>query len=119
MSTNEEKPKKLGGCTGKGFMPGKSGNPSGLPKGTVSLKAAVERVLCKEWDRKRKLKEVDRHAKIFLDSCAEGRIDGYKILFDRLDGPVSVDITSKGESIRPPEIVEVRIVTAKRDSDDA
>jgi hypothetical protein len=27
-----EKEKKLGGCTGKGFMPGQSGNPGGVPK---------------------------------------------------------------------------------------
>jgi hypothetical protein len=25
-------PKKLGGCTGKGFLPGQSGNPGGRPK---------------------------------------------------------------------------------------
>jgi hypothetical protein len=27
-----ENKKKLGGCTGKGFMPGQSGNPGGVPK---------------------------------------------------------------------------------------
>jgi len=33
VNNNEEiTPKKLGGCTGKGFMPGQSGNPSGRPK---------------------------------------------------------------------------------------
>lgn len=31
--TNNEK--KLGGVTGKGFMPGVSGNPGGRPKGTL------------------------------------------------------------------------------------
>jgi len=30
-----EKTTKLGGITGKGFMPGVSGNPSGRPKGTM------------------------------------------------------------------------------------
>lgn len=29
---NEPKPKLLGGCTGKGFMPGQSGNPEGRPR---------------------------------------------------------------------------------------
>lgn len=32
-STDEQRPKMPGGITGKGFMPGKSGNPSGRPKG--------------------------------------------------------------------------------------
>jgi hypothetical protein len=31
-NTPEPKPKRLGGATGKGFMPGRSGNPSGKPK---------------------------------------------------------------------------------------
>ena len=30
--TEEHKEKKLGGCTGKGFLPGKSGNPGGRPR---------------------------------------------------------------------------------------
>jgi hypothetical protein len=28
---NNERPKMLGGITGKGFMPGQSGNPTGRP----------------------------------------------------------------------------------------
>lgn len=38
--------KKLGGVTGKGFMPGKSGNPGGRPKKTVlsdAYRAVLER----------------------------------------------------------------------------
>lgn len=31
----ENKEYKLGGITGKGFMPGVSGNPSGRPKGSM------------------------------------------------------------------------------------
>lgn len=32
VANNEKATKKLGGQSGKGFMPGKSGNPSGRPK---------------------------------------------------------------------------------------
>lgn len=35
VANNEKSTKKLGGITGKGFMPGVSGNPSGRPKGTM------------------------------------------------------------------------------------
>ena len=35
VANNEKTTKKLGGITGKGFMPGKSGNPSGRPKNTL------------------------------------------------------------------------------------
>ena len=32
---NNTETTKLGGITGKGFMPGQSGNPGGRPKGTM------------------------------------------------------------------------------------
>lgn len=35
VANNETNNKMLGGITGKGFMPGQSGNPSGRPKGTM------------------------------------------------------------------------------------
>ena len=34
--------KKLGGCTGKGFLPGKSGNPSGRPKKSLLTEMTAE-----------------------------------------------------------------------------
>ena len=33
--------RKLGGVTGKGFRPGQSGNPTGLPKGVAEVRAAA------------------------------------------------------------------------------
>lgn len=35
VENNEIATKKLGGVTGKGFMPGVSGNPGGRPKNTM------------------------------------------------------------------------------------
>jgi hypothetical protein len=36
--------KQLGGVTGKGFVPGKSGNPKGRPKGSSSIKDHLRRI---------------------------------------------------------------------------
>jgi Family of unknown function (DUF5681) len=38
--------KKLGGCTGKGWMPGKSGNPSGRPKNKLISEAYRKMLEC-------------------------------------------------------------------------
>ena len=37
--------KQLGGITGKGFLPGQSGNPGGRPKGSVKISSAYQRSL--------------------------------------------------------------------------
>jgi hypothetical protein len=36
--------KQLGGVTGKGFMPGQSGNPAGRPKGSISPITRVKQI---------------------------------------------------------------------------
>lgn len=37
-----------GGITGKGFKPGQSGNPSGRPKGSVSIAATLRHIITQE-----------------------------------------------------------------------
>ena len=41
VAYNVSQPKRLGGTTGKGFMPGKSGNPSGKPKAYAGVVEAA------------------------------------------------------------------------------
>lgn len=36
--------KQLGGITGKGFMPGVSGNPNGRPKGSISIITRLKQI---------------------------------------------------------------------------
>lgn len=52
--------KQLGGVTGKGFMPGVSGNPNGRPKGSVSIKDSIRKYLQKNPG------EVDRLVQYFV-----------------------------------------------------
>lgn len=68
VSNNEKTTKDgklLGGITGKGFMPGQSGNPSGRPKNT--LKDYVRKMFMemsdeekKDWLEKNKISGIDQ-----------------------------------------------------------
>src|ERR1700675_4003798 len=60
------------------FQPGKSGNPSGLPKKTKDLnarlkKAAEEKVEVQEGGRKRKVKKIDLAMTQMMNKAAQGQ----------------------------------------------
>jgi len=88
MSENVETTtkKQLGGITGKGFVPGRSGNPAGRPKGSFSL---VEMI-------KHKLQEIPEgkdktYAEFFVEqimkkSVIEGDTSMMKDMINRVDG---------------------------------
>jgi len=59
---------------------GVSGNPAGRRKGSVSLAAALQRLLVKEPD---KLESV---ARTLVDAAIAGDVSAARLLFERLDG---------------------------------
>ena len=69
--------KLAGGITGRGFIRGVSGNPTGKRKGSVSLAAALARSLTK--------KDANAICKKLISLCEEGDVPALKLLFDRLD----------------------------------
>jgi len=79
--------KKLGGITGKGFMPGQSGNPGGRPKGSVKISSCYELSLARPFPED---PQGRTYAQVIADRAvglaAEGRIDAIREVTDRTEG---------------------------------
>lgn len=86
VGNNEETTKKLGGITGKGFMPGVSGNPSGRPKGTL-----------KDYVRRMFMEMSDQEKVMWLEENKIAGIDQWKMAEGNPE--TKTDITTKGEKI--------------------
>jgi hypothetical protein len=82
--------KQLGGVTGKGFLPGQSGNPGGRPKGNVKISAAYERSLARIVPDD---PEGRTYAQYIADKnveiAAQGNIAAIKEVTDRTEGKAS------------------------------
>jgi hypothetical protein len=104
--------KLRGGITGKGFRPGRSGNPSGKRKGSVSLASALARSLTS--------KDADAICRKLISLAKQGDVPALKLLFDRLDGPLNL-FTLAAVNTSPPQeeeepkltVPELREVLAK------
>lgn len=93
--------KQRGGVTGKGFMPGQSGNPAGRPVGSLSITTAVRRRL-EECRKKGDKNELERLVDtIMKKAIEEGDNVTIKTLWAYVDGlpKQAIDITTLGEKI--------------------
>lgn len=89
-NTESTTPKRLGGVTGKGFMPGKSGNPSGRPKGLISQ--ALFRQL-----RRDKRSDLNGVILGIIGAAKEGNPAAFAHIRDTIDGKPEQTIEHKGE----------------------
>jgi len=72
--------KLRGGVTGRGFLPGQSGNPSGRRRGSVNLATALARTLTR--------KDAVAICRKLISLCIAGDVPALRLLFDRLDSQV-------------------------------
>jgi hypothetical protein len=77
---------KEGGVTGKGFKKGRSGNPGGRPRGSLSLTVELRRILAD------KSHDGRTRAELFMDAmlkvAAKGNGAAINQIWNRIDGPV-------------------------------
>ena len=90
-STNNGK--RLGGCTGKGWKPGQSGNPKGRPKGrglTDRLRAALDAD---------DGSAAERIVQTVVEAAERGDAALIRLIWDRLEGRTPTRREMEGERI--------------------
>ena len=80
--------RRLGGVTGKGFLPGRSGNLKGRPKGS-SITARLLKILENDDG-----KVAEAIAQVIIREALKGRFRFIKEILDRVDGKVPYRIAS-------------------------
>lgn len=79
VESNEASTKKPGGCTGKGFLPGQSGNPGGKPK--IDVAKAIARAVFE--------RDPEALIEAFVQATRKGNAYAFKELADRAYGKVT------------------------------
>lgn len=99
--------KMLGGITGKGFMPGQSGNPAGRAKGT-GLTDIIRKCLAQP-DETYGTK-ADKLIALVIEHAEKGDFRYFKEIMDRMDGPVpsKTEVSGEGGSSLVFHIVEAK-----------
>lgn len=108
-NNTEATAKKLGGVTGKGFKPGRSGNPSGRPKGLVS-KALLRHLRTKTGDKR----ELDAVVEAIVNTAKKGNAQAFCAIRDTVDGPPKQEGAERGPAvliqfIRDPQTPAIQV----------
>jgi hypothetical protein len=107
VANNEDStasPKLLGGITGKGFMPGQSGNPLGKPKRkplTDAYAALLDKPIPSDMARQLKLDESTTYAQVIAMSlvreAVKGKVQAAAEVADRVEGKITQPISGPDE----------------------
>lgn len=90
-NVEEQRENNVGGITGKGFVPGQSGNPGGRPKGSVSITRHIREALERQDEEEARLL-----ADAIIKQAKEGNSAALKTVMDRIDGPVKEETEHSG-----------------------
>ena len=98
-SVDKQQSNSLGGCTGKGWKPGESGNPAGRPKNKVYITEILRKLLEQDAGDGKTNAELIAEAMVKLASSpdARGHVPTVKELLDRLEGKVTQPVATEGE----------------------
>ena len=122
MNTEGEAPqKKLGGITGKGFMPGQSGNPSGRPSRrlmTERYQGLMEQPLPEELKVALKLQPGATYGDAIVLAQAraalKGKTEAAREITDRVDGKARQQVEVSGRNGGPVDLYELLAEARKR-----
>jgi hypothetical protein len=104
-----ERPKQLGGITGKGFRPGQSGNPNGRPR----TRGLVNALHAKVGEIAPDGHTIEHHVvEVLLQEALRGRhrLAAVEVIFDRLEGRSRqrVEIADVTKELRQKSDAELR-----------
>jgi hypothetical protein len=103
--------KLLGGITGKGFMPGRSGNPGGMRPGTRSVTARLRDLLDKGEVGGKPIKDgrqvADLLSEVILKEALKGDYRFVAMILDRTEGKVPDSLTVNSDNA-PRGVASIR-----------
>ena len=102
--SNKKYKKKLGGATGRGFMPGKSGNPKGRPKKTPSIPDLLQKhgdLIHEETGKK----QLDVVMKNVYDLAIDGEKWAVQFIADRTEGRAIERVQT--QNLEPIKILDI------------